>query len=395
MSIEDSLQKSFGSNPGNMLFWSSSHRMLTTPRQDVVSDWIGPSTVERVNREYDHVVIPMANAFGLHYIKHLEALTDAIEKLTIPITILSIGLQVSTDMKREELAPLDKAVKRFVKAVLDHGPCLGVRGEYTAEYVRSLGFSEVEVIGCPSTFRYGADLRVEKKLSVINSDSKLSFTINEKNYPFAETVQYHLDNYHDITYIPQDLATLKFMVNGGPMNIPKSKKLIKMPLYPAHPVFINDQALSFVDITTWLDYIKDRDFMFGDRIHGTIAALLAGTPGFLLPHDARTLELAKYHKIPYSVLPKGEVVDAAELYEKADFTEFNNGQATRFKQFESYLKKHNLEHALNNKKALEKYDNQVASAGLPGPIRAASAQHGLKNAYYNARYKITSLLGSL
>ena len=45
------------------------------------------------------------------------------------------------------------------------------------------------------------------------------------------------------------------------------------------------------------------DFVFGTRIHGNVAAILAGTPAFVLAHDTRTLELASYFEHP----PSGHV----------------------------------------------------------------------------------------
>ena len=62
-------------------------------------------------------------------------------------------------------------MKAFVRAVLDHGPSIGVRGELTAEYLRSLGFRDVEVVGCPSMFAWGPDLRVERKVPELTRDA--------------------------------------------------------------------------------------------------------------------------------------------------------------------------------------------------------------------------------
>jgi polysaccharide pyruvyl transferase WcaK-like protein len=45
--------------------------------------------------------------------------------------------------------------------------------------------------------------------------------------------------------------------------------------------------------------MRETDFVFGSRIHGSIAAVLSGTPSYLLAHDARTLELARYFDLPH------------------------------------------------------------------------------------------------
>ena len=54
----------------------------------------------------------------------------------------------------------------------------------------------------------------------------------------------------------------------------------------------------FLDPWTWMDYLAGFDFAFGTRIHGTITALVSGTPGYLFAHDSRTLELARYFDDP-------------------------------------------------------------------------------------------------
>ena len=50
------------------------------------------------------------------------------------------------------LAPMEASVRAFMSAVLDRSPSVGVRGEFTHDYLRGLGFRDVEVIGCPSMF---------------------------------------------------------------------------------------------------------------------------------------------------------------------------------------------------------------------------------------------------
>ena len=54
-------------------------------------------------------------------------------------------------------ADVANATKKFVRAVLNTTASIGVRGEFTFNYLRSLGFSskEVDVIGCLSMFLYG------------------------------------------------------------------------------------------------------------------------------------------------------------------------------------------------------------------------------------------------
>jgi polysaccharide pyruvyl transferase WcaK-like protein len=74
------------------------------------------------------------------------------------------------------------------------------------------------------------------------------------------------------------------------------------PITLDHPLIRSDRVRFFLDPTTWFEHLAQYDFSFGTRIHGNIAALLAGTPALLLAHDSRTLELAEYHEIPHRTI---------------------------------------------------------------------------------------------
>ena len=62
-----------------------------------------------------------------------------------------------------------ETVQRFVRAVLDHSATIGVRGEFTREYLATLGFGDehVDVVGCTSLYRDGADLQITKRATAI------------------------------------------------------------------------------------------------------------------------------------------------------------------------------------------------------------------------------------
>ncbi len=55
--------------------------------------------------------------------------------------------------------------RRSSAAVLDRSPTIGVRGEYTQDFVKRLGFRDIEVIGCPSMFLRGDQLSVTKRVA--------------------------------------------------------------------------------------------------------------------------------------------------------------------------------------------------------------------------------------
>lgn len=165
-----------GTNAGNLIFSDAVHKMLYTEGAEITSNRfvVDPSAADRINEEYDVFVVPLANAFRPSFERHLRTLTELIERLTIPVVVFGVGAQSGLDYNPERLAPLERTVKRFAAAVLDRSPSIGVRGEFTESYLNSLGFTDVDVIGCPSMFLNGTDLWVEKKAERLDRDSKIA-----------------------------------------------------------------------------------------------------------------------------------------------------------------------------------------------------------------------------
>ena len=111
------------------------------------------------------------------------------------------------------------------------------------------------------------------------------------------------------------------MVRGTfPMERQRATVESGVPIYLDHPLVASDRIRFCLDPKTWFDHLATYEFSFGTRIHGNIAAVLAGTPAVVLAHDSRTLELAAYHKIPHRQLRSLDGrVDPVELHAEADW----------------------------------------------------------------------------
>ncbi|HYH93269.1 MAG TPA: polysaccharide pyruvyl transferase family protein [Candidatus Saccharimonadales bacterium] len=327
-----------GDNSGNLIFLEAAQRLLTTRGQSVTPDRfvIDPAGAERINERYDGYVIPLANAFRPSYEANLIRLTQLIERLRIPVTILGVGAQANVRYSdAERLRPMEPSIRRFVSAVLERGPSIGVRGEFTASYLEGLGFRDVDVIGCPSLFLYGDGLRVTKRVPALAPDARVAINISPYVKAMAPIARRHVARYPELIYVPQDLGSLERLVSGGAHD----------PAAADAPV-PDERARFFLDPWPWIAALRDVDVAFGSRIHGNIAALLAGTPAIVLAHDSRTLEIARYFDIPHRILADLPAdIDVAELYAAADFDAFHAGQPGRFATFTAFLARHGLDHA--------------------------------------------------
>lgn len=359
-----------GKNSGNLMFIEATFRALSRPGTEIdVSDFLDLfGDVDRVNAEYDAVVLPFANAFRANYLETLESFTEFIRGLKIPVTILGIGAQSDLDYGLDDLREVNDAAKAFAAAVLDKSPTIGVRGEFSASYLRGLGFDAVEVIGCPSVFMAGSHLPQTRDTGPLGPESRIALSLTA-NARHPGLVQHHLERYPELVYIAQNQFDLRLMLWGVPIGIPDDD----YPRTLDHPLFAEDRARFFLDASTWIEELGHVDFAFGTRIHGNVAALLAGTPAHVLAHDSRTRELAEYFEIPHTRVDKlPEGADAADLLAGSSYAALHAGYGDRFARFTDFMRSHGLEHALDDPRAKERIDRRLVKLNLPPAVHAAN-----------------------
>ena len=359
-----------GTNAGNLVFLQATWKILGVPGATLVPDGlrVTPGRADEINELYDVYVVPLANAFRPSFEDSLIQMTQLIRRLRIPVVILGVGAQVGLRGDLDRLKPIEASVRDFVSAVLDRAPSIGVRGEMTCDYLRGLGYRDVEVIGCPSMFLNGAALRVEKTVPHLERDTPISLNVSPYRDAMGPIVTYHLERYPNLTYIAQDLDTLGMLLYGEAGT--GEHEASELPVHVSHPLFQQDRVRFYVEPWPWISDLQSVAFAFGSRIHGNIAAILAGTPAYVLAHDSRTLELARYFGIPHRALRAGApVVDAADLYEEADYASLNEGHAARFAVMQAYLRRHGLADVFADGDGGRAFDERIALTDFPPVVR--------------------------
>lgn len=330
-------------NSGNLIFGEAAFQVLDRPDTDLtVTDFRGWwRQADRINAEFDAVVLPFANAFRPEYLPTLRRFTRLVRRLTVPVTVLGIGAQSDLDYTFDPLAPVEDDVRDFVSAVLDRGPSIGVRGEFSAAYLAHLGFSDVEVVGCPSVFRHGAALP-PTRTTTLTRESPLAINLTP-SVEHPGLLAHHLDRYPNLAYVAQSGAELRTLLEGTT----QARGGPDHPRDPADRVYAEGRTRFFLDAPSWIDFLRGVDFTFGTRIHGNVASLLAGTPAHVLAHDSRTRELSEYLGIPCTRVDRlVPGTDAAELHARSDPRPFQDGHAARLDRFRGYLDAHAVPHTL-------------------------------------------------
>jgi hypothetical protein len=376
-------QDVFNSNSGNYLFQHSVWKALSVEGAELVPNGTlservppNPGDAARINEEFDHFVVPMANAFRPEFAPRLDRLSELLEDLTVPVTVTGIGAQAAHGQGAESLAAISDTVKRFVGLVLDRSASIGVRGEFTKAYLVGLGFPEssVDIIGCPSLFLHGRDFRVDKKVPAISGDSRLALNLTPEVAGIGPFATAQAERHPHLTYIGQDAHDLRLLLWGIPFPHVVDPSV---PVHLDHPLYQSDRMRLFLDTWTWYDFLATQDFAYGTRFHGNVAALLGGTPALLLAHDSRTLELAEYHRMPYVVMPELTAdLKAEDLYERTDLSGFNAALPEGFDRYTAFLERNGLSHIWSAGAEAGDFDERLATATFPPPVQPLVSSNG-------------------
>ncbi|SET13997.1 polysaccharide pyruvyl transferase family protein [[Clostridium] polysaccharolyticum] len=248
-----------GGNAGNLVYQYSVFNSLATEDMEFETTRYQANLedAERISQECQAFVIPLADAFRPTFMQYLKDLTALIKKLTIPCIVIGVGIRAAYEPDFSGLAFLDEDVKNFVNAVLEKSAKLGLRGEFTATYLKKLGYREEKdftIIGCPSAYLNGAELCVKEVK--LNTDSKVS--LNSDMYPnlqFSEFLRNVQKDYPNYRFVGQIHNELRLLYTGCPFPAGEA--------YPCKntesPAYVNQNARYFINVPLWIEHMKKMD----------------------------------------------------------------------------------------------------------------------------------------
>ena len=121
-----------------------------------------------------------------------------------------------------------------------------------------------------------------------------------------------------------------------------------------------------------MDYLAAQDFTFGTRIHGNIAALLAGTPSYVFAHDTRTLELAQYFGIPSRVMSDVPANATLRGCMKRPTHRAQCRAPRTLRTFIAYIEAHGLRHIFMPGEDPTAFDRKIDSIEFPPSVELLS-----------------------
>ena len=361
-----------GDNTGNLIYQYGIFRALTTENQELVPNgyrYVGEKYADEINQNYAGYVMPFADVLRPDMKKFFERITRLIRKLKVPVVVVGIGLRAPFHEDLKHGFSFDAEAKAFLKVVLDHSAIIGVRGEITGAYLKSLGFREeidYTVIGCPSMYTFGKDIKVRNLDLQQTSRICVNASVvapNKVNLFLRKAMREIPDHY----FLPQRLLEMKMVFAGEPY-VHQQKHAEDYPNDMLDSLYKENRVRCFGNAVSWFEFLRNSDFSIGGRMHGNIAAILSGTPALLIPHDARMKELTEFHHIPH--IWAKDLKPDADIFEIANNMDFRSILKDHDKHFEAYVKfleKNGLEHIFKdgNNPEISPLDQKIKEAHVP------------------------------
>lgn len=305
---------SLGSNTGNLMFTVAVHRQM---RGEVTRFSFGFDP-KKVNEGCDCLVIPCAN--WLNPRVEWDWFCDLIAQVEIPVIPIGLGLQSPhRDLDRVAISP---SSQRLAHLFAEKAPLISVRGDFTRDYLRSLGIDNAVTTGCPSLYTRVSDTETyapEGGIALLSTRYPIRQDFLDmkslNNALFKVAVKHDLDiifqsEREEMEYLFYRKAEALF-----PAHLPDGLQQVYGVETPEQLVaFIDRRGHCFTDLGSWAAYAQSKAGIIGTRLHGTILALNAGCPAVLFAHDSRTAEMIEFAALPTAPMPDDpEALDPAAL----------------------------------------------------------------------------------
>lgn len=286
----------FGRNTGNYMFTQAAYRQLRGTAKNIGFSYVP----EAVNRDYDHLVIPAAN--WLNAKSDFTGLAELIEQTEIPVTVIGLGVQASTQ-DLSQVVVTDGGI-RLARALSAKSPYLSVRGDFTRDWLNSIGIQNVVTTGCPSIYMRLAEqqkcdadgpLAMQSTRYTLPPRFSDSSSVNREIFRLAGKLDAHMVYQSEFL----EMGQLVFGTDAGdPKGAQYLAALYGLNSHEEAMAYLQRRGHLFHDLQEWSSFLQGTAGVLGTRLHGSIIALNSGVPAVLIPHNSRTSEVVNFAKIP-------------------------------------------------------------------------------------------------
>jgi hypothetical protein len=335
-----------GGNTGNLAFIHAIDSHIRDDKE--YFDW--DFDPEDINSRFDFVFLICANMINADV--DLSHLASRVERLRLPMTAASLGVQGDTDATDFNVSP---SCRRFLFCLSEKSTSFGIRGVRAADCLTRLGITNFRIIGCPSNF-----INPNRSLGqgVLEAATKSPF-LNVAAHIDLLTMETHDAVYRKLQELgagrrakyfiqsPEGYVELALKVDRN--FTPSQLSALKGPLGMQENVdplsYLQDTLRCYVSTEHWLFDMRNYDCSIGPRLHGNIVAIQAGVPSIIVYHDARTKELAETIAIPCVSVPEFlEVSSLEDVFSKHMhlMTAYDSRRIALAKEYRTMLQDHGV-----------------------------------------------------
>lgn len=294
-----------GANTGNFAFVQALWQHLS-PHVEIFPWEASPDVIRE---RCSIIVMACANQLGPH--SNLEQLAIMFERAKLPIIAIGLGAQAKELGAAVELTA---GTRRWLEVIAGQAPSkapnIGVRGAFSQEQVERSGVHDRAVVtGCPSNL-INPDPTLPTALEVRyrgNRVERVAVPAGLHHWAKLRVLERALADIVELTsglYVAQSEIDMIRMARGEwdemePATFQNIRAYIRPALSDdAFRLWCKRYATCFADATSWMKSMRNFDFVAGPRFHGVMLAMQAGTPGGVIAHDSRTLEMCETMEIP-------------------------------------------------------------------------------------------------
>ncbi len=314
--------------------------------------------LERINSEFDVVFVRGANTLSDE--PYAAILASFLERIRVRVVTMGIGVQAPSLSKM----PKSKDVQRLITLLGDHCRVVGVRGAVTAELMHQSGVTNIQIVGCPSILRHNrGDLRVDHPdwssfRSFGFSLTRYSSGLYQRDRKIFLDVQSRLiKELHQagrvgiITQVEKEEKAFAF-------RDPRAMEIAAQELRASgwfdremEEIYRTREVFFGMTATAYDMQVRNYDVVLGTRLHANAMAIACGVPAITLSADLRAQEIYEFWRLPTMTVEDAAHLSARELYEGADFTEFNSHFNFLYRNFRQYLEANDVNHVMNDDSA--------------------------------------------
>lgn len=260
-----------------------------------------PDYLTSIHEQFDCVVFATANLLRSDYDAGSEA--DLLSRFDLPIVIVGIGCQRIRDFA----GGLPPGTLRFIEVLKSKVHHVFTRGGTTADYLRSVGLTDVWPTGCPSLF-----LRPENVVAGVHALKTVDWGARlrtafcgylGKDPAAARDMHFFGDRQPGCSYVLQDeqlfygfnfdVADEQVIYND------LSGELLRGCSYRGSKGLEDVRMRLFFNSDQWRASLSTHDVCFGRRFHGIIAGLQAAVPSLMIAIDDRMREMISQSGLPH------------------------------------------------------------------------------------------------